>query len=202
MKKTFFLAGLFFTLFMACKNTEKGIFEPSPGKLTYASLYNVDSIRMAILTSSGLDSEESKRESFKALSLFNQNEIDGGIALCKSAIYVYPLAETYFELGNGMIAAKNYGEALSSFHIAELMNYSPLAAVMYKIANVYSIMPNRQLCSDGTTRLNDSMALRFMEIALQMGYQKPQDFLNDKAFDSLRINNDWQFKTIYQTAKK
>ena len=47
---------------------------------------------------------------------------------------------------------------------------------------------------------NDSLAMHLMEVALQTGYSKPTDFLHEKAFDSLRCNNDWYFKNVYQTA--
>jgi hypothetical protein len=39
-----------------------------------------------------------------------------------------------------------------------------------------------------------------MEVALQMGYAKPADFLKDKAFDSLKINNEYYFKSVYTTS--
>ena len=199
--KNFYFSIFFLILISACKNTGKDPTITGFAKLTFESIYSVDSIRVSLNTSSSLDSEEAIKQYVEAVNLFQQNQIDQSIQTFKSSICLYPSAQTYFNLGNALIAIKNFDEGLKAFHIAELMNYSPIAEIMFKIAGVYSVMRDGKLSSDGTIKYNDSLALHYMEIALQMGYNKPIDFLRNKVFDSLRLMNEWQFKTIYQTAQ-
>ena len=188
-------------LLCACNNKKVGQEPLTAAKLTAPTLYNIDSVRYALKNSSPAERDSATKKFLEAIDMYkNQNRVFMSIQSFKKSLYLSPSEKTYFELANALVSNLNYSEALQSLHIAELLDYSPLSRIMYQTASIYSIMPGNKYCSDNFTKWNDSLALHYMEIALQMGYPKPKDFLEDKAFDSLRLNNDWHFKTIYETA--
>jgi len=189
-------------VFFACNNKKDkttAAVTTSTTHLTETSLYNIDSVKASLSLNSDAQSA-AKKKFLEAIDLYkNKNKISESITAFKSSLLLYPSEKTYFELGSALADNKNFDEALKALHVAEQMNYSPLANVMYKMATVYAQLPPAG-SSDFYTNTNDSIALRYMEIALQMGYSKPADFLHDKSFDSLRAGIDWQFKNVYQTA--
>lgn len=202
MKKIFSIL-LSVAFITSCNNKDKRsktITTSATTHLTEASLYNPDSIKVA-LNFPAVEQEMAKKKFLEAIELYkNKKQIAQGITTFKSSLFIYPSEKTYYELGSALADNKDYDESLKAFHIAEQMNYSPLANVLYKIASVYALMPPKYSKEDAFTNLNDSIALHFMEVALQMGYSKPADFLHDKAFDSLKINSNWIFKNVYNTA--
>ena len=200
--KNFYFTLSVLVLFSACKNTVKEISTPGQAKLTFASLYNVDSIRLVLNNASPSDSENANQTYLEGIDQLQNQNTAKSLEAFRLSLFTFPNGKTYYSLGNALILNGNYEDAIKAFHIAELMSYSPISDVMYKTAVVYSIMRNNKYCSDGITKYNDSLALHYMEIALQMGYSKPKDFLVTPAFDSLRINNEWQFKTIFQNANE
>ena len=190
-------------IFTACNNNDKQINANIAAPVIHlnnATLYIADSIKLALGTTAS-EQEASKKKFLEAIDLYkNKKDTSQSIPVFKASLFIHPSEKTYFELASALADNKNYDEALKAFTVAEQMDYSPLANIMYKKSVVYASMPNTQFCNDGWTKVNDSIALRFMQIALQMGYSKPKDFLNDKTFDSIRINYDWNFKAAYQNA--
>lgn len=189
--------------FLGCNNNDK-----SPDKtvsvtthLNQNTLYNTDSVKAAIASVTTASQAAAKKKFLEAIDLYkNKKQIAQGIDAFKASLFISPSEKTYFELGGALAEKKNYEEALKALDIAEQMNYSPLANILYKKSVVYASMPNSPLCNDGYTKVYDSLAVHLMEVALQTGYSKPADYLHEKAFDSLRFNNDWYFKNVYQTA--
>jgi len=190
-------------LFTACNNSNKQINTTPTAQVMHlnnATLYNTDSIKLALGTSSA-EQEVAKKKFLEAIDLYkNKKDAALSIPVFKTSLFIYPSEKTYFELASALAENKNYEESLQALTVAEQMDYSPLANIMYKKAVVFAAMPNTKFCADGWTKVNDSIALRYMQVALQMGYAKPKDFLSDKTFDSIRINKDWEFKTVYQNA--
>ena len=191
---------IFISLFSFNACTHPGHVQPSSSaaKLTEASLYNIDSIRFDLSTASASDSELANDEYKEAIA---ERNVEKSIEAFKTSVTNFPTAVGYAGLGNALVVIKNYKEALQAYRVASLLNYQPMYEIMYNNSAVYSMLPDTGLCADKVTRLKDSFALHYMEVALQMGYPKPENFLKDPAFNSLKLNNDWQFKTIYQTAK-
>ena len=190
------------TLF-GCNNSDK--LSPKPVTVTTHlnknTLYNTDSIKAAIASVNTEVQGAAKKKFLEAIDLYkNKKQIAQSIDAFKASLFINPSEKTYFELGSALAENKNFDEALKALDIAEQMDYSPLANVLYKKSVVYASMPNSPISTDGYTKIYDSMAMHLMEVALQTGYSKPTDYLHEKAFDSLRSNNDYYFKNVYQTA--
>lgn len=203
MKKIFLLLSAF-AAFTSCNTKDKTANTTTATTqtthLTDASLYNTDSINIA-LNLPAAQQEAAKKKFLEAIDLYkNKKEITQSVTAFKASLLIYPSEKTYFALGSALVDNKNYDEALKALHIAEQMNYSPLANVLYKISTVYALMPPKHTTEDEYTNLNDSIAMHYMEVALQMGYSKPADFLKDKAFDSIKNNSGYYFNSVYQAA--
>jgi len=190
--------------FIACNNNDKTPNHTAGAATTHLNentIYNTDSVKAAIAGVSAGTQAAAKKKFLEAIDLIkNKKQIAQSIEAFKASLYISPSEKTYFELGSALTENKNYEEALKALDIAEQMDYSPLANILYKKSVVYASMGGTAVCSDGYTRLNDSLAMHYMQVALQTGYSKPSDFLRDKAFDSIRYNADWYFKNIYQNA--
>ena len=197
------LAVLFIAItFLGCNNNDKSPDKPVAviTHLNQNTLYNTDSIKAAIISVTTASQAAAQKKFLEAIDLYkNKKQIAQGIDAFKVSLFMNPSEKTYFELGGALAENKNYEEALKALDVAEQMNYSPLANILYKKSVVYASMPNSPLCNDGFTKVYDSLAVHLMEVALQTGYSKPANYLHEKAFDSLRFNNDWYFKNAYQT---
>ena len=166
--------------FLGCNNNDK-----SPDKsvtvtthLNQNTLYNTDSVKAAIASVTTASQAEAKKKFLEAIDLYkNKKQIAQGIDAFKASLFISPSEKTYFELGGALAEKKNYEEALKALDIAEQMNYSPLANILYKKSVVYASMPNSPLCNDGYTKVYDSLAVHLMEVALQTGYSKPAGIL-------------------------
>ena len=194
-----FLAAL---VVFACNNNDKPPHAvAATTRLNANTLYNVDSIKAVLASGNSALQAAAKKKFLEGIDLYkNKKQIAECITAFKASLMLSPSEKTYFELGGALADNKNYPEALQALQIAEQMDYSPLANVLYKKAVVYASLPGNEVCADGFTKVNDSIAMHLMEVALQTGYSKPADFLHEKAFDSIRINNDWYFKNAYHTA--
>ena len=183
------------------KNTENANSGTTGTRLTESSLYNPDSIKSYLSIITDKEKEAGKKKFLEAIDLLkNKNQADKGILAFKSAALLYPSDKTYFELGSALLEKKQYDEARKALNIAELMGYSPLANVMYKLAALYSQSRDGVQTQNYGMYINDSLAIHYMEVALQMGYAKPNEFMKEKIFDSLRYYNDWDFKNKYTAA--
>lgn len=185
-----------------CKNTVKDLAEVPAVKLTSESLYNIDSIRKVLKFAAVEDSAEASISYKKGLAEVEDEKVDSAISDIMSSLFSFPTATGYFSLGNALFVKRNYAEALKALRIAERMNYTPLPNLVYKIAAVYSNLPGDKKCSDSLMKYNDSLALHYMEVALQMRYEHPEEFVDDKAFDSLRENNYKEFDKVFKAAKE
>ena len=76
-----------------------------------------------------------------------------------------------------LLSARRYDEAVDALIIAEKLGYTPLANVMFRYAMAYS---NKDQAEFSRTYFDS--ALHFMELAIQMGYPRPQLFLRKDLF--------------------
>ena len=173
MKRT--LPTIFVALFIvSCSSpTSK-----NTGHLTETALYNFDSVRQF----SG-DKEAAKKKFLSAIDLYRnkKNRIPESIDAFKASLLLSPDAKTYFELGNALLDNRQYDESVKAFLMAEKMDYNPLANVMYKLAIAHAGLA-WELGSNPHSS-EDSAALHYMQISLQMGYARPRDFLTDTLFN-------------------
>jgi hypothetical protein len=166
-----------FVLFIAsCHSASKPAFS-----LTETSMYSLDTVRM--VAGSG-DEKAAGKKIQEAVGLFKKgSDTAGSVALFKSAVWLDPTAKSYFDLGGILIAAHRNDEAINALYIAEKLNYTPLANVMARYALAYS---NRDTAhNENGEKVPSERALHYMELAIEMGYAHPRDFLQQTMFPNL-----------------
>ncbi len=165
----------------------------APAGLTPTAIYNIDSVRLA--TGSG-DDKIARKQLATAINVY-KNEKDPGksIPLFKQSILTKPNAQVYYELGNALLDHRDDSEAVLALRIAEKLEYKPLSNVMFKLAAAYAITVGPE--ADPTDK-KGSLVTHYMELAIQMGYAKPESFRNDIAFKSFR--NAYPFNIAYLAA--
>jgi hypothetical protein len=176
--KTFLALGLLIPVFFSCNRPSR----PSADhyQLTESTLYNIDSVRAAEGTG-GQDA--AGKRLLEAINIYkNKKDPAGSIPIFKAAILLDPSSKAYFELGSALSDNAEYPAAISAFHIAEQLDYSPLANVMFGLSKAYAGPPG----SKDNPSSQDSISLYYMQVALQMGYAHPNDFRNDASFAALK----------------
>lgn len=167
----------------------------SPAQLTESSLYNIDSVRA--VADAG-NEEAAKKKFMAAIDIYkNVKDPAKSIDLFKSSIRLHPSAKAYFELGSALLDDGRYDESINALHIAEQLEYSPLANVMYKLVAGYSHRKNPGDSIPSST--DDSLALHYMEVAIQMGYAHPEQFHDMGLFSHLK--NLHEFTSLYNNAR-
>jgi hypothetical protein len=160
--------------------------------LTPTSLYNIDSVRLAI----GSGATQTSPRLAAAVALYKNKQLYAQAAdSLKAVIYAMPSARAYYELGSALLMGKQYEESIEALRVAEQLQYAPLSSVLYKLSAAYVNYPG----PDGNTETqHDSLAVLYMQVALQMGYPNPEKFLKDTAFKRLSVYNP--FKEAYYEA--
>ena len=179
------------TVVLSSCHTLSGPANPAP--LTTTAIYNIDSVRLA--TGSG-DDKTARKQLAAAISAYkNEKDPAKSIPLFKESILTKPNAQVYYELGCALLDHRDDSEAVLALRIAEKLEYKPLSNVMYKLAAAYTIAagPDSYVYNDKAVQ-----AIHYMELAIQMGYAKPESFRNDPAFRSFR--NTSQFNSAYLAA--
>lgn len=159
-------------------------------QLTESALYDIDSVRAALGTGSP---GAAGKKLLEAINLYkNKKDPERSIPIFKGAILLNPSAKAYFELGSALLDNEQYEGAISALHIAEQLDYSPLANVMYKLSAAYANTPGEH------SKSADSVASHYMEVALQMGYAHPAQFRTDKSFALMK--GYYLFNKTYKNA--
>jgi hypothetical protein len=172
--KPLYLFLLAAVVLFACNSRPGNDYTP----LTLSAIYNPDSVRLAL---DGGDAGAADKKLAAAIDQFKKTkDTAGSIPLFKEAILLKPTAKAYFELSGALLATYNKEEAIQALHIAERLGYSPLANVMIRYCYAYSLMTGPY----GADSFGDT-AIRYMQLALQMGYARPQDFLQRGYFPTL-----------------
>lgn len=174
-----------------------GCHGPSGGgqvPLSLNSLYSPDSVRMALYEGDGQAAEKKMAEAIDRFK--KQKDTAGSVPLFKAAILLKPTARGYYELSGALLMNHQYPEAIQALRIAERLGYSPLANVMFRYSYSYAGMMDSQM-PQLDSHVTDS-ALQYMELALQMGYSRPRDFLRKEIFPLLTAN--YRFQRVYNAA--
>lgn len=153
-----------FALFVSCH----GPAGSSSIALTKTSLYSIDTVRLAIGSGDENAAAKKLREADDAYK--HGGDTARIIDLYKASILLKPTPKAYYDLAGALLGARQYKEATDALYIAEHLGYSPLANVMFRYAYAYANI------SDENT------AIHYMELAIQMGYAHPQQFLQRKFF--------------------
>ena len=195
--RPFYLFLLSFTILIAaCHN---GSAPSSPSQLGDSTLYTIDAVRAVM--NSGNDAAARKTLA-SALDVYkNIKDVSRSIPLFKQSIRYKPTAQAYYELGCALLDEDEYKESVKALRIAEQLDYNPRANVMARLASGYSRLYNRWLnidAADTSLSRTDSLALHYMEVAIQMGYPNPADFQTDVLYTKLRTCGG--FQELYSNA--
>jgi len=178
------------TLVLFSCNSHPGM---TPLQLTENSFYNIDSVKTVMEKG---DERQAQQKFLQAIDIYKNVKDPGkSIDIFKNAIRLQPSAKAYFELGNALVDDSRYEEAIRALHIARQLGYSPLANVMFKLSQAHA-----SLVKHGNDYFyeQDSLAVHYMELALQMGYTHPDDFMNASSFGTIR--EVYGFSDIYKYA--
>ena len=86
-----------------------------------------------------MNRRQQQKKFLEAIDLYkNKKQVAQSIDAFKASLFISPSEKTYFELGAALADNKNYEEALKALQIAEQMDYSPLANILYKKSVVYA----------------------------------------------------------------
>ena len=173
------------TFLIAC-NTHPG----ASLSLSESNLYSIDTVRMAAQNGNEKEARKALQEAMSHLK--KGADTASIISLFKHAIYIEPSAKAYFELSGVLLATKQYPEAVQALGIAERLGYTPLANVMFRYAIAYDQMDN-----DHTRGSDKTLAMHYMELAIQMGYARPLQFLQKDLFPNMSRN--FSFDDLYTT---
>jgi hypothetical protein len=152
---------------------------PASAPLTATSIYLIDSVRMA---ATGGDEKAALRIFNQAADLYKKGpDTAKSIELFKQSILLKPTARAYYELAGALVSTHQNAEAIQALHVAEKLGFAPLANVMYRYTLAYS----NYLGNDNWAVPWHDSAVYYMGLAIQMGYQRPQQFLRRELFPGL-----------------
>lgn len=177
--KPLFLLLLAVTVLYACHGPAGHGYIP----LTLSSIYSPDSVRLAM---DGGDEKAAEKKLGMAIGQYRKNnDTLGSVQTFKQAILLKPTAKGYFELSGALLATRQYPEAILALRIAEKLGYTPLANVMFRYSYAFACLMNYNYrLNSGYDHVDDS-AYRYMELAIQMGYAHPQEYLKKEYFPYL-----------------
>jgi tetratricopeptide (TPR) repeat protein len=113
--------------------------------------------------------QEAKQEFLNAIDQFrNKKDAQASVLLFKKSLLIYPEVKAYYEMGNALMEAGNYGEAIQAYHMAEKMDYNPISKVLYNLACAYSLSEN------------GDEALKYIQLAIENGYANTKHLLTDE----------------------
>lgn len=172
---------------VACHSTTTTV-----ARLTPTSIYNIDSVRIAATAG---DEKAARKEFLAAMDAYkNKKDLAGSIGLFKKAVLLKPTAQAYYELGGALMEQSRFEEAISALHIAEKMQYKPLANVLFRLSAAYARTQNQK---DYNYQI-DSLSVHYMEVALQMGYSHPEEFQTNTWFADML--EGYEYKRRYKQA--
>jgi hypothetical protein len=148
-------------------------------------MYSIDTVRIA---ASGGEGSIASRKLQEAIDLYRKKGADTAraVELFKSAILLQPTAKAYYELSGALLSTRQFDEAIKALSMAEGLGYAPLANVMFRYAYAYANKPE-----DTGSLPNSGYVVRYMQLAIQMGYAHPAQFLQKALFPAAARKSDY-----------
>ncbi len=145
-----------------------------PVVLTENDLFKGNLI-MAFLDNEEKFVQEANELFLKGLNSYrNEQNLDSADYYLSHSILKEPSAKAYFELGNVYMDKKKFEKALLAYGLAEQLNYEPFSKILYNKACIYALQED------------NTMAGRYLEYALQAGYNNLDHINNDEDLEGLR----------------
>ena len=192
MRTLIFLLFISTTLFSCSSSNENSGSEqkektPAVTSITEKDLYEYSKIEAFMKTVPDSTQEEGKKIFLNGIDLYrNKKSPEKSIVEFRKSLLIYPDAKTYYEMGNALLDTKNYSEAIQSYHMAEQMDFNPLANVLYNLACAYSMSEN------------GDEALKYIQLAIENGYSNKKQMLADSDLAFARELPD--FTQVYEAA--
>ena len=143
--------------------------------LTATAIYSPDSVLLAM---NGGDEKAADKKLAAAIEMRKHKDSLSCIPIFKEAILLKPSAKAYFELSSPLLLTRQYDEAIQALYMAEKLGYTPLANVMFRYSYAYA-------CTIESANHHGDSAIHYMQLALQMGYAHPEEFLRREYFPKL-----------------
>ena len=184
MKKGILL-GLLALVLAACGGKSESTDKNTP--FAEADLFDIDKAKAFVTHLSEGDKKESKQLFLKAIDEYrNKKAAEKALPLFTQSLLKNPDAKTYYEYGNALSDLKDYGKAISAYHMAEMLDYSPLSKVLYNLACAYSL------------NQDEANTLKYLELAIQNGYTNGEHILQDPDMAFARTSD--RFNAVYTGA--
>lgn len=110
----------------------------------------------------------------------NKKNLDSAAHYLRQSILKEPSAKAYYELGNVYMDRKQYDKALSAYDLAENLDFQPFSKILYNKACLYSQQKKLDMSS------------RYLEYALQAGYNNLDYIESDSDLEELRKTPKYQ----------
>lgn len=167
---------------------------PAPVNLTLDDMYDIDSVRASMTTHPKMTVAQQNRLA-KAIQLYKGHQsYVHSIDTLRALILETPTAQAYFELGTVYLLDQDDYQAVNALTVAEKLHYAPLYNVLYELSAAWAKVSKK----DGLTGSSDN-ALKYMQVAIQMGYPVPENFKMDPAFKDFASGNS-EFDQVYNKA--
>ncbi len=137
-------------------------------------LYSEAALQSRLKSANGQDRQDAIEIAQKADHAFESGNPDEGIEFLKKSVARYPIARTYFDLGNALSGKNLNSEAIQAYQAVAFLEPDQRATAEYNIACAYA--------RDG--KKDD--ALLHLDLALRAGYANWKGMEKDRDLDALR----------------
>lgn len=180
------ILGICVLILSACGGN-KGSQLPASTSFLEADLFNFEKATAYIPSVSDDNKKEGKQLFLKAIDQYrNKKKIGESIPLFTQSLLKNPDPKTYYEYGNALLETKDFPKAISAYHMAEKLDYSPLSKVLYNLACAYSLSED------------EDNSLKYLELAIQNGYTNTEQILNDA--DMSFVRSSYKFNGVFKSA--
>ncbi|NIG52333.1 hypothetical protein [Chitinophaga sp. Cy-1792] len=156
-------------------------------RLTETAIFNTDSVHAA-LTGKEAKNSEAEKKFLAALDMYrNKKSAVQSIPLFYESILKQPQAKAYYELGNALIDAAKFPEAVQAYEVAEYLDYKPMYKLLYNKACAYS-----------KQKKNDE-AMENLISAIEFGYSNLNNIMKDPDLEYVRSMRD-DFREVVRLA--
>jgi tetratricopeptide (TPR) repeat protein len=142
--------------------------------LSMNTIFDLDSVAQYLKMSPSTFKDSSQRIFLHGVNLLvNEKNAAGAAQAFVRALFIYPNAAGYYELGNAYLETGKFEAALSSFKMAEKLDYKPLNAVLFKQACCYA-------------EQDDHKAYKYLSYAIENGFVNTERIFNEPHFRKIR----------------
>ena len=160
-----FILSFILLALISCKEQKKSV---AINYLSKSNVFEKDSVRNFLNTVNEKQSDSSKVLFLKGIDLLkNGNNTAIAIDTLLYSLSTYPVANTYYELGNAYMKIQDWPMALKAYQMAEAMKFTPLGNVLFAESGCFGEL-------DSTVKMYD-----YLKYAIQNGFVNREKILNN-----------------------